>query len=347
MRTLLYDEHASLGAKIVSFAGWDMPLQYTGVIEEHHAVRTRAGLFDVSHMGRISVKGPDAEAFCDELCTNTITGKKDRSAIYGVLCRENGTAIDDVIVLRHAQDRCSIVSNASNRERVFKHLQERSSGWKVEVSPAYLQEGILALQGPLSREMASAIFPEAAALPAMSSFEQGHWIISGTGYTGEKGIEIFAPHEDLLALWRRLLDLGAAPVGLGARDTLRLEKGYALYGHELSDEIAPIESVSAWSVKLNKPHFIGKEALAALSASGKKRAQYGVVLEDAGIARAEYTVQQHGNSIGVVTSGGFSPSLKKSIALVMVRAQLQPGDEVEILIRGKPCKGRVVPLPFF
>lgn len=344
MQTFLYPNHVALGAKIVDFYGWEMPIQYTGILEEHRAVREHAGVFDVSHMGRISINGPDAERFCDFVSTNNIMNKKDGQAIYSVLCREDGTAIDDIIVFRHSHDNCSIVSNASNRERVFTHLQAVSKDFAVEVKNPFLKEGILAVQGPASLEIVSKLLPTANSLTPMTCTFADGLLISRTGYTGEKGVEIFAYPDRLKELWEDLLKLSVLPIGLGARDTLRLEKGYALYGHELSDTIQPIESVSSWAVKLSKENFIGKKAL---EANKNRRHQYGIILDDPGIARADCLVSQKGQPIGIVTSGTFSPTLKKSIAIVMVHPVLVPGDKVDISIRSKECQATVVQLPFY
>lgn len=346
MRTPLYEEHLSLGAKMVDFFGWEMPLQYRGILEEHQAVRTHSGIFDVSHMGRIEISGEDAERFCDYIFTNAIAGKKEGKAIYGVLCREDGTAIDDAIILHHSSKKCSLIANASNRQRVFSHLVQLSGGWSVSITPAYEREGILAVQGPEALGIVNKIFPESVSLNTMDCLESSDYILSRTGYTGEQGIEIFAPKEKIVRFWRAFIAEGTLPIGLGARDTLRLEKGYALYGHELSDSIAPTESVSAWSVKLNKCMFLGKEALSDLERSPKKRCQYGIVLLDPGIARSDYTVTKNGETIGRVTSGTYSPSLKKSIAIVMVDRKLENGDEVEVIVRDHPCRAKVVPFPF-
>ncbi|MFA6915607.1 MAG: glycine cleavage system aminomethyltransferase GcvT [Parachlamydiales bacterium] len=344
MQTPLYPIHAALGAKIIDFSGWEMPIQYQSILEEHKAVREHAGIFDVSHMGRISVMGPDAELFCDFVSTNTIAHKKDGQAIYTVLCREDGTAIDDVIILRHSPQNCSVVSNASNRERVLSHLQVSAKDFNVAINSPYTNEGILAIQGPSSLTIASKLFPETASLAPMTSIKTAGLLISRTGYTGEKGIEIFVPFSQLKEIWDLFIQEGVVPVGLGARDTLRLEKGYALFGHELSDTTQPTETVSAWAVKLTKENFIGKQALLKESSG---RHQYGIILDEPGIARAGCPVVMQGNQIGEVTSGTFSPTLKKSIAIVMVHHVLQAGDKIEVNIRDKPCRATVVQLPFY
>lgn len=344
MQTPLYPIHVSLGAKIVDFAGWEMPIQYHSILEEHKAVREHAGIFDVSHMGRIAIQGPDAEILCDYLSSNTILHKRDGLAIYTVFCREDGTAIDDVIVLRHSSDNCSVVSNASNRDRVLAHIYEHAKKYNVKVDAPFKEEGILAVQGPQSLTIISELFPDSAALKPMTSLTTDGLLISRTGYTGENGVEIFAPFTRLNQLWNAITQKGVQPVGLGARDTLRLEKGYALYGHELGDNIQPTESVSAWAVKLTKDDFIGKKAL---ENNLQKRHQYGAILNDPGIARAECPVLFANKPIGTVTSGTFSPTLKKSIAIIMSHHPLKPDDNIDIIIRDKPCRATIVQLPFY
>lgn len=343
MKTALYDSHVALGAKIVDFSGWEMPLHYKGILEEHRTVRESAGVFDVSHMGRIHIKGADSERFLDQISTNIILGKKDHQAIYSILCQENGFPIDDVIVLRHSSNECSVISNASNRERVYQHLLSHAKSYRIDVSPSYENEGILAIQGPQSLAIASSIFKEVTSIPPMSSIRLNELIISTTGYTGEKGLEFFGPKEAITFLWLEFIKKGVAPIGLGARDTLRLEKGYALYGHELTESIFPTESVAAWAVKLNKANFVGKEALIAIENSNQKRYQYGVILQDAGIARAGHLVKE---PTGVVTSGTFSPTLKKSIAIIMVNKKLHLNDKISIQVRDKQSIATVVVLPF-
>lgn len=352
MRTGLYSEHLALGAKMVSFAGWEMPLYYEGVIAEHRAVRQQAGVFDVSHMGRIAIEGTDAEEFLDELSVSSIRGKQNGTAIYTVWCAEDGMAVDDLIVYKVSPTYFFAVVNASNRQKDLNHLLHCSSGFRVTIREQF-EEGILALQGPVSKALAATLFPDAAALPKMrfTSFheagEQG--FLSATGYTGEEGFEFYAPMPAIVSLWRRLLHLGwkqgVRPVGLGARDTLRLEMGYALYGHELSDSISPAESVSRWTIDWNKPKFVGKEALARFQEGGGRR-EYGIVLSDRAIAREGYPVFKDGMPIGRVTSGTLSPCLNRPIAIILVDAKLEFEETVEVEIRGRKSGAQVVKLPF-
>lgn len=355
MKTALYEAHLALGAKIVDFGGWEMPIYYKGVLQEHFAVRNKVGIFDVSHMGRILIEGEEAEKFLDYLSTNHIIGKRNGTAIYTVWCNAAGTCVDDLIVYKEKSDKFFVVVNASNRQKDLNHLLEQAEGWKVNISDRYREDGILAIQGPHANALISELFPQAADLEHMHlatiPFQKTTLCISRTGYTGEDGFEIYAPNSMICNLWARLLTegekYGVEPVGLGARDTLRLEMGYALYGHEISEEIAPTESVSAWTVKWEKPDFLGKHALEALKSYSRLRTEYGIVLIDKGIAREGYEVFQDGVLIGKVTSGTFSPSLSQSVAIVLVERNLQYGDSVEVKVRQHYCKAAVGKLPFY
>jgi aminomethyltransferase len=349
-RTILNDTHRKHGAKMVEFAGWEMPVEYQGIRFEHLAVRERAGIFDVSHMGRIEICGKDAEPFLDYLSTNKIKGKKDGSATYTVFCRETGGAVDDLIVYRQTQELFFVVVNASNREKDLHHLQEMAKNFDVATVPKYDEEGILAIQGPLSKGIVGKRFPESASLSLMHfkrmSYEGYEFILSATGYTGEAGFEIYAPLAIIPNLWEMFLSDDVEPVGLGARDTLRLEMGYALYGHELSEDIAPTESVSSWTVKWEGRDFLGKAALEKLEGSPQKRQQAGIIMQEPGIAREGYPVFREGKPIGKVTSGTMSPTLNQAIAIIMVAEKLCVGENVDVEIRGKKRKAEVVKLPF-
>lgn len=354
MKTALYPAHVALGAKMVEFAGWEMPLQYQGIIPEHHAVRQHVGLFDISHMGRVVVEGPDAEAFLDYASTNIIAAKPEGSGTYTVLCNASGGCVDDVIVYKQDAQHFFLAVNASNRQQDLTHLKQISQPFNVTIRDRYKEEGILAIQGPEALPVVTKLFPEAAAIGhmhfVMTTYEGKELILSNSGYTGAGGFEIFASHDTIVALWHSLLregkEFGIVPVGLGARDTLRLEMGYALYGHEISEEIAPNESVASWTVKWNKPDFIGKSSLEELEKNGRKRHEYGVVLIDPGVARAGYAVLLDGKAIGTVTSGTHSPTLNQAIAIVLVDRPLQVGDLVEVQIRQHTASAKIVKLPF-
>lgn len=355
MKTILYDKHRVLGAKMVEFFGWEMPIQYKGIIPEHHAVREKVGLFDVSHMGRILIFGPDAECFLDYLSTNKISGKKPFTATYTVLTNSEGGCVDDVIIYKIDNTHFFTVVNAGNREKDLEHFLKEAKNFDVVVQDRYDDDGILAIQGPKAIPLMTEIFPEASQLKLMRFvpvvYEGTEIILSGTGYTGAGGFEIYAPQQVIDTLWDRILEVGQRygiePVGLGARDTLRLEMGYALYGHEIDTNIAPTESVSAWTVRWKKGEFIGRSVLEQLEKNSHKRSEYGIVLVDKGIAREGYKVYKDGKNIGYITSGTFSPSLNKSIAIILVQGELQEGEIVDVQIRKNLCCAQVVPLPFY
>lgn len=354
MRTILYPEHVAQGAKMVDFAGWEMPIQYGGIVHEHHVVREKVGLFDVSHMGCIEVSGPDAEACLDFLSTNQISGKKQGQAVYTVWANREGYSVDDVIVFCLEKGRFLVVVNAGNREKDLAHLKAESARFDVCLSSHYDDMGILAVQGPKSIEVVRSLFPGVEEIkffrsaPALFEGEEG--MLSRTGYTGETGVELYFPNQVLRSLWNQLLekgkDWGIEPVGLGARDTLRLEMGFALYGHELSESISPLESVAAWTVRLKKESFLGKEAMERLERSGEQRYQVGLRLLDRGIAREGSAIFKEQDQLGEVTSGTQSPTLQKAIAIAMVRQPLEVGDQVEVEVRQRRLKAEVVPLPF-
>lgn len=353
MKTALHETHRALGAKIIDFCGWQMPVQYKGVIQEHETVRSHVGIFDVSHMGRILIQGLEAETLLDLVSTNDITGKPDGTAIYTVWCNEAGMAIDDLLVYKVSKTDFFVVVNAANREKDLAHLLHYSASHDVSIYDRYHEDGILAIQGPKSSELMASLFPETRDLPHMHfvslPYNGETFIISRTGYTGETGFEIYAPNAIIVQLWNLLLDkgrpYGIEPIGLAARDTLRLEAGFALYGHELSEAIMPHESVSAWTIKWDKPNFLGKKALEAHA--HQRRHQYGIILKDPGIAREGYPVLQNGKQIGVVTSGTLSPTLNQAIAIVLVDRTLQTGDRVEVQIRQNRSQAEVIKLPFY
>lgn len=354
MKTCLYERHVTLGAKIIDFCGWKMPVYYNGIIQEHRAVRQAVGLFDVSHMGQIEIEGEDAEPFLDYISTNAIIGKKNGAVIYTVFCNQQGFSVDDVMVFRFSSERFFVIVNACSRNRVLDHLKKEGSCFKIRITEFFLKNGILALQGPLAEQFICHFFPQAKTLLPMHfaefSDERALIIISRTGYTGAGGFEIFGSNERIVYWWDLLLKEGKSlkiePAGLGARDTLRLEMGYALYGHEISLSIAPTESVAAWTVKWDKDSFLGKTALLRLESNVAKRREYGIVFIDSGIARAGDEVRHLGQPIGVVTSGTFSPTLQRAIAIILVNTHFKLGDTVDVLIRQKLHLAQIVELPF-
>lgn len=355
MKTLLYAKHQALGAQFVDFGGWEMPLQYHGIREEHLAVRSRVGIFDVSHMGRIAIDGPDAEAFMDYISANKIQGKKAGSATYTVMCSSTGGCVDDTIIYCIDPQHYFMIANAANRQKDLSHLQEQAKNFNVKVIPCYENEGIIAIQGPEAGSIVSSIFHDSQQLSKPMQFIEteylGHKLfLSTTGYTGAGGFEVYAPNEILESLWDAFFLYGAphgiVAAGLGARNTLRLEMGYALYGHEIDDTIAPTESVAAWSVKLDKPDFLGKASLVELEHSKDKRSALGVLLKEPGVMRDNYPLFKEGAEIGKITSGGYSPTLNQSIGLALVQGHLQVGNPVEVQIRKQRTAAEIVNIPF-
>ncbi len=346
--TIFHDKALALGAKLVSFSGWMMPREYSSITEEHEAVRTSAGLFDVSHMGKIEVSGKDTLSFLDGLAVTKVQGKPDGLAIYTVFCKESGEPIDDLILFKLSDTHFYIIANASNRDAVLNHLQSQASGLDVQVSAQFEKDVILALQGPHSIEIAKTLFPELDGLKRMRCIETSYGgkrvLLSTTGYTGEKGIELVTDHQTGLAIWDLFLkDPRVKPCGLGARDTLRLEMGYALFGHELNKLIFPHESVSAWTVHLEKEDFLGKEAITQKTPLSFPAA----ALVERGIAREGMEVYDGDEEIGVVTSGTFSPSLKKGIALLHLSKKVDENSKLTVNIRDKRVPLTLTTLPFY
>jgi aminomethyltransferase len=358
-QTPLNAVHKALGARMVPFGGWEMPVQYAGVIEEHQAVRERAGLFDVSHMGEIEVRGTEALALVQRLTTNDAAKLVDGQIQYSALCYPDGGVVDDVTLYRSSATHFLFCVNASNTDKDFAWMQQvhAESGLAgatlTNRSPEFAQ---LALQGP----KAPAILARLTAVPlnaiAYYHFREGEVggapaLISRTGYTGEDGFELYLPAAAAVDLWHRLLEAGQGdglvPIGLGARDTLRLEKGYALYGHELSPRISPLEAGLGWIVKLEKGDFVGRDALVAQKAAGIPRKLVGLVMAERGIPREGYPVYAGDRQVGTVTSGTLSPSLKNGIALALVEtASAVPDAELLIGIRDRKFRAKIVKPPF-
>ncbi|MBI5608421.1 MAG: glycine cleavage system aminomethyltransferase GcvT [Deltaproteobacteria bacterium] len=357
-RTPLFDAHVALGGQMVAFAGWEMPVQYQGkgLVVEHEATRTAVGLFDVSHMGEIIVEGPEAEAEVNRLVSNDVSVLADGDACYAVLCHEDGCAVDDLYVYRLGRERFLLCVNASNTDKDFAHIQA------VALHPERIHNrskdfAQIAVQGPNASQLLARVAPgDAIGLPRnfirVHDWKGANLLVATTGYTGEAGFEIFIPPELATPFWNELLaaggDLGVMPIGLGARDTLRLEMGYPLYGHELDDQTTGLEARVGWAIKLKKPNgFIGSEALKRRQAAGLPKKLVGLELLDRGVPRSDYPVLLGSEVVGKVTSGTHSPTAKKPIALAFVRPDLtQPGTELAIDIRGQAKKAVVVPYPF-
>jgi len=328
-KTSLHEEHLSLNAKMAPFAGFDMPLQYSSVKEEVLAVRNNAGVFDVSHMGEFLVTGPEAVAFVDYIVTNDFQNAEMKKAVYSPLCRENGTVIDDLIAYKLAEDRVLICVNASNIEKDWNWISTKISDFKCELENQSNDYSLLAIQGPESEKILRSLgILTITELPyysiAESNFQDQKLIIARTGYTGEDGFGIFSSHNFAKKLWKKLLDAGVKPCGLAARDVLRLEVCYPLYGHELNDEVTPLDSGLSWTVKMAKNKFIGKNALS----NYKPRYQLVKLSLDKGIPREGYIVLDvNNNPIGRVTSGTMSVVTGKGIAMALIEKDKNPLDK--------------------
>lgn len=332
-RTSLYEEHQKLNAKLVPFAGWEMPVQYTSVKDEVIAVRQNIGVFDVSHMGEFFVEGADAEAFVDQLVTNDIINAPMGKAIYSPLCRDNGTVVDDLIVYKLAPQKIMICVNASNIDKDFAWMQSKHKGFACTLTNKSNEFSLLAIQGPKSEEVMKAIISDLPQMEYYAAVELKNVIVARTGYTGEDGFEIFGTHDYIKGLWANLMSRGVTPCGLAARDVLRLEVCYPLYGHELTDEVTPLDAALGWTVKLNKKSFIGQNALAEIKPKYKLvklKVEKGIPREGYPVVNSEHQV------IGKVTSGTMSVTLGQGIALAQVEVAKYPKDEVFFVdIRGK------------
>ena len=355
-KTPLNDFHKVLNAKMINFGGWEMPLLYNSVIEEHHAVRKTAGLFDVSHMGEINISGPKAKEFLQHVITNDIEKLSEGKILYTVMCYQDGGIVDDLLVHKVAEDFFMLCVNANNTLSDFQWLSENQiTGTRVINASA--ENSQLALQGPTAEEILQNIADIDLKEIEYYHFRTGktaqvETLIARTGYTGEDGFEIYCKPDSAEHLFRNILEAGKKngimPVGLGARDTLRLEMGYALYGHEIDRNCNPLEANLAWIVKFDKGDFIGKEALIKLKESGLNRKLVGFEMIDRGIPRAGYKIFKNSNETGEVVSGTFSPSLKKAIATGYVAVEhANIGEEIEINIHEKKRRGKIVKTPFY
>ena len=356
-RTPLYEEHLAAKAKLIDFGGWEMPVQYAGVIDEHHAVRTKAGLFDVSHMGEIDVRGKEAQDYVQMLITNDVSKLVDGKILYSPMCYPNGGIVDDLLVYRYNQEHFFIVVNASNADKDYAWMVEQTEGFDVVVENVSDQYAQLALQGPLAETILQRITNVNLAQIIYYGFTHGEidgveCLISRTGYTGEDGFEIYVSPEYGRQLWQKILEMGAKegvqPIGLGARDTLRFEARLPLYGNELGSEISPLEAGLGIFVKLAKAAFIGRDALLTQKEQGVPRKLVGLEMIGRGIARSHYPLQKDGAEIGFVTSGSFSPTLNKNIALGLIRSELAvQGDVLDVMIRGKAVQAKMIPTLFY
>jgi len=348
-KTVLNSAHRAHGARMVDFGGWDMPVNYGSQIEEHHAVRRDCGMFDVSHMCPVDAVGPDVRAFLSRLVANDVAKLQvSGKALYAAMLNDAGGVIDDLIIYFLTETRFRIVVNAGTAEKDLAWMQAKLAEWKLDVSITQRRDGnnalgIIAVQGPNARQKVWQVLPQSKTategLKAFFAAEVDQYFIASTGYTGEDGYEIMLPSNEAEALWTALNKVGVAPCGLGARDTLRLEAGMNLYGQDMDETVSPLDAGLAWTVSLNTERdFVGKSAL---TANGQKRQFLGLILQDKGVLRGhQQVITKQGN--GEITSGSFSPTLQQSIALARLPLGVQIGDEVEVDIRGKLLKAKVV-----
>jgi aminomethyltransferase len=365
LRTPLYDWHVAHGARMVDFAGWEMPIQYTSITEEHQTARSAAGLFDISHMGRLLIDGPDALDLIQHIDTNDAATMKLGQARYGLVCNERGGIRDDVLVYRFS-DYWLMVVNASNREKILGWIEEHKGARQLRIKDATMALGMVAVQGPRALDIVVAssqsagqpLFENVRALKyyhAVSSpASEGPTVVSRTGYTGEDGIEVILPAARLRELCSALetsanrLNIPLAPCGLGARDTLRLEAAMPLYGHELGEDIDPLQAGLGWAVKLDKGDFIGRNALLQLRENPRRRRRVGLEIEGKRIAREGALVSRDGREAGRITSGTYTPTLAKALAMAYVDPELTPvGTVCAVDVRGKSVPAQVVSLPFY
>ncbi len=348
-RTPLYARHAAAGAKLVPFAGWEMPVQYHGIREEHVAVRTAAGMFDVSHMGEIETRGPQALDFLQRVLSNDVARIADGGAQYSVLCREDGGVLDDLFTYRLGEDRYLTVTNASNHDKDLAWFQRQARGFDVEVIDAHAQYAMLAVQGPQAREIVGALTDDelpARFRTATIDVAGVPLLACGTGYTGEDGVELLLPPDGAETVWDALVERGVTPVGLAARDTLRLEVCFHLYGNDLMEERGPIEAGLGWCCK-EDTGFIGADAVRAAREAGPSEKLAPFVLTGPGIARQGNVVTST-SPPGEVTSGTLSPSLGVGIGMAYLPvAKAEPGTELEIDVRGKARAARVERKPLY
>jgi aminomethyltransferase len=348
-KTVLNAAHREIGARMVDFGGWDMPVNYGSQIEEHNAVRNDCGMFDVSHMCPVDVVGTDCRKFLSRLVANDVAKLQvSGKALYAAMLNDAGGVIDDLIIYFLTETRFRIVVNAGTAEKDLAWMQAKVAEWKLDVSITQRRDGdnalgIIAVQGPNARAKVWEVLPQAKAategLKAFFAAEVDQYFIASTGYTGEDGYEIMLPADEAHAIWNKLKAAGVAPAGLGARDTLRLEAGMNLYGQDMDESVSPLDAGLAWTVAIkDEREFVGK---AALLANGQQKQFLGLILLDKGVLRGhQQVITKQGN--GEITSGSFSPTLQQSIALARLPLGVQIGDEVEVDIRGKQLKAKVV-----
>lgn len=356
-KTAIYDEHLNLGAKIIDFGGWQMPVQYSSIIEEHNAVRNKAGLFDVSHMGEVLIKGEDSLNLVQKVITNDASKMKDGQVIYTPMCYKDGGIVDDLLVYKESDKEFLLVVNASNTSKDIKWINKNAEFFNdltVENKSEYYS--LIAIQGPISREIINPLVDDDISDLKFYRFINTkingfNTIISRTGYTGELGYEIYLKAEKGPELWRKILEVGSEkglkPAGLGARDTLRLEKALCLYGNDIDEKTNPLEAGLSWTVKFNKEDFNGKSELEKVQQKGIKRKLVGFRMKERGIPRHGYKIKIDDKEIGEVTSGSYSPTLDENIGLAYVDLDYISIDtEIDISIRKREVKAQIVETPF-
>lgn len=357
-KTPLYERHQALGGKMIEFGGWMMPVEYTGIIEEHESVRQNAGLFDVSHMGELHVTGREAERYIQKLVTNSIEGAAAGRCIYSPMCYPDGGVVDDLLIYKNSGEDYWIVVNASNIDKDFAWFTQNVGNDKVKVENISDQIAQIAIQGPKAEKILQSLTDTELSLLKFYRFENDVTVcgekalVSRTGYTGEDGFEIYLAADHAPAVWDQLLAAGKAdglvPVGLGARDTLRFEVALPLYGHELSQTITPLQAGLDKFVKLGKTDFIGRDELLKQQAVGLQQKVVGFEMVGRGIARNSYEISKDGKKIGFVTTGNYSPSLKKNLGLALIDTAFAPvGTHFDVMIRNRAVEAVVVPVPFY
>ena len=355
-KTLLVSVHEHLGAKMVDFGGWYMPVQYTSVIDEHTTTRTKAGLFDICHMGEFVVKGPDAIQFLQKLIVGNLSKVMPGKVMYSLMCYENGTVVDDLFIYQLKENEFMIVVNASNIDKDFKWIKGHADKFNVEVKNISEETGKIDLQGPLAKKILGKLtdveFPERFHFIESADVADIKTLISRTGYTGEDGFELYYTAKESEKMWNLLLeagkDEGLKPIGLGARDTLRIEACYPLYGHEINEEITPIEAGLGWAVKTDKGDFIGKSVLEKQKEGCTDRKLIAFEMTEKGIPREHYKVFINHEKIGFVTSGTFSPTFRKALGMALIKKDFATiENEISIKIRDKFYKAVIVKRPFY
>lgn len=350
-RTCLYDKHVALGALISPFGGFDMPIQYTSIEDEHRAVRTACGVFDVSHMGEVTVKGKDAERYVNHIFTNDVRTLQAGGILYGMMCYPDGGTVDDLLVYKMGDEEFFLVINAANIDKDWEWIKQNAEGYDVQLQNRSDDYGQLAVQGPDAESIVEGVLGIKCSELTFYTFKTvGDVIISRTGYTGEDGFEIYGSHDYIRECWDKLMATGnrCKPCGLGCRDTLRFEVGLPLYGDELSAEISPVMSGLSMFCKLDKPEFIGRDALLKQKTEGVERKVVGIELADKAIPRHGYAVLKDGEKIGEVTTGYHTLSTDKSVCMALIDSRFAKlGTELDIQIRRKTFKGTVVKKRFY